>query len=168
MNYLDIIIIIFLFFAAISGFRKGLIHQLAILTALILGIFLAVKFSKLISPFIQTNFVPSENTSKIIAFVIIFISVLISIHLLGNFLEKLFDEVELGLFNKITGCIFGILKMSFIISVFMVMLKFSIVNFNWPNKKDTESSYLYRPIESFAPLLFPYLKLNKNSQHLNN
>ena len=48
MNYLDIIIAILLIIAIVSGYRKGFIHQLASLAALILGIFLAVKFSKLI------------------------------------------------------------------------------------------------------------------------
>jgi membrane protein required for colicin V production len=45
MNYIDIIIGIVLIVSAISGFRKGLIVEVASLAALILGIWGAIHFS---------------------------------------------------------------------------------------------------------------------------
>ncbi len=163
MNYLDWILLIIFLISAIKGYCKGLIHQLSSLIAFILGIYLAVRFSKLISPFIQIHLMKSENTSKIIAFFIVFIVVMILVHMLGKFLEKIFEGIELSHLNKITGSIFYVIKIAFIISIFMVLLKFSIIHLNWPNAKDTDKSYLYKPIESVAPSIFPYLKLeNKN------
>jgi membrane protein required for colicin V production len=158
MNYLDIILAILIVISAISGFSKGFVHQLASLAALILGIFLAVKFSKLIAPFINAHVTSSENASKIIAFVLIFIVVIILVQLLGKFLEKVLEEVELGIINKLAGLAFGVIKMLFIVSALMIFLQFSIIKFNWPSQKLRDGSFLYKPVESVAPALFPYLK----------
>jgi membrane protein required for colicin V production len=168
MNYLDIIIIIILIISAIKGYRKGFIHQFVFLAALILGLFIAVKFTKFISPFVQSHFIESANTSKIASFLLLFILVIIGIHWLGKYLEKTFDEVELGHFNKIVGLLFSIAKMTFIISVIMVLLKFSIINLNWPKQKDIDNSFTYKPIESVAPAIFPYLKFNSGNRSSSN
>jgi membrane protein required for colicin V production len=166
MNYLDIIIVLLLVISAVSGYRKGFIHQLASLVAIILGIFLAVKFGKLLWPFVQTHFISSENISKIVSFISIFIIVLILIYLLGRFLEKIFEEIELALINKLAGSVFSIIKMAFILSVIMVLLNISIIKLNWPKAESIEKSYLYKPIESVAPAIFPYLKFEKNNTDL--
>jgi membrane protein required for colicin V production len=158
MNYLDIILAILIVLSAVSGFTKGFVHQLASLAALILGIFLAVKFSKVIAPFINAHLTSSENASKIIAFVLIFLVVMILVHLLGKFLEKVLEEVELGLINKIAGLVFGVIKMLFVVSALMIFLQFSIIKFNWPKQETREGSFLYKPVASVAPALFPYLK----------
>jgi membrane protein required for colicin V production len=164
MNYLDLIIACLIIIAAITGFNKGFIHQLASLTALILGIFLAVKFSKWISPFILDHFTSSVNVAKITAFIVIFILVMIVVHLLGRLLEKSFEEVELGLLNKLAGMVFSVIKMIFVLSCLMILIKLSIIRFNWPKEQDTEKSYLYKPVESVAPFIFPYLNLNDDRQ----
>jgi membrane protein required for colicin V production len=163
MNYLDLIILIILFISGIKGYRKGFIHQFVFLAALILGIFIAVKFTKLVSPYIQSHFIESVNTSKITAFIVLFVLVIICIHWLGKYLEKTFEEVELGHLNKIVGILFAISKTIFLISVFMVLLRFSIINLNWPSTRDIDESFSYKPIESVAPAVFPYLKLSKDN-----
>ena len=56
MNYIDIILVLLLIFSAISGFRKGLIVELASLAALILGIWGAIEFSDITSEFLVENF----------------------------------------------------------------------------------------------------------------
>ena len=168
MNYLDVIIAILFIIAIVSGYRKGFIHQLASLAALILGIFLAVKFSKLISPFLQEHFTSSANVAKVLAFVAVFVIVMILVHLLGRFLEKTFDEIELGPLNKIVGSVFSVIKMLLIISSIMILLKLSIIKFNWPNQIDREKSYLYKPVESIVPAIFPYFQhSSETSSNLN-
>lgn len=164
MNYLDWIIIIILLISAIKGYRKGLIYQLTSLAALVLGIYIAVKFSKWVSPFIQLHFVLSANFSKVIAFLFLFILVIILVNMLGRFLEKIFKGIELTNLNKITGSIFYITKITFLISIVMLLLRFSIINFNWPNTETIDKSYLYKPIESVAPSVFPYLKINQETK----
>jgi len=164
MNYLDLIIAAILIISAITGFNKGFIHQLASLTALILGIFLAVKFSKWVAPFILGHFTSSVNAAKISAFITIFVLVIIAVHLLGRLLEKSFEEVELGHLNKLAGSVFSVAKMVFILSALMILIKLSIIRFNWPKEQDIEKSYLYKPVESVAPFVFPFLNFSDDNK----
>jgi membrane protein required for colicin V production len=165
MNYLDFIIGALVIISAITGYRKGLIHQLASLAALILGIYIAVKFSKLFAPFVLDHFTTSENTAKVIAFIALFILVVIGILLLGKFLHKTFEDVELGLINKIGGSVFSVAKLVFILSAIMVLLRLSIIHLHWPNIKDIEKSALYKPVEAMAPAIFPYLKMEDEQKN---
>lgn len=165
MNYLDIIIGILIILAAIHGYRKGFIHQLASLAALVLGIYLAVKFSQAIAPFIQSHFTSSQNTAKIISFLVIFIIVILLVHLLGKFLEKTFEEIELAPLNKIAGSIFSIAKAVFILSIILVLIRLTVISTSWPKTEDREKSYLYKPIESVAPFIFPYFKQSGESKN---
>ena len=73
MNYIDLVFGIILIIAAIQGFRKGFIVELASLAALVLGIWGAIKFSDWTAGFIsRTTSFHSDHLSTI-AFVITFI-----------------------------------------------------------------------------------------------
>ena len=45
MNYIDIVILLFLLYGAFRGFSKGLIIEVATLAGLILGVFIAIRYS---------------------------------------------------------------------------------------------------------------------------
>ena len=89
---------------------------------------------------------------------------MIAVHFLGKLLEKSFEEVELGLLNKLAGTIFSVVKMIFVLSCLMILIKLSIFKFNWPKEQDIEKSYLYKPVESVAPFIFPYLNLKEENK----
>ena len=55
MNYIDIVLSILLVLSAISGFKKGLVVELASLAALVLGIWGAFEFSYITSEFLVEN-----------------------------------------------------------------------------------------------------------------
>ena len=48
MNYIDIVILLFLLYGAFRGFSKGLIIEVATLAGLILGVFIAIRYSPLL------------------------------------------------------------------------------------------------------------------------
>jgi membrane protein required for colicin V production len=88
MNYIDIIIGIILLFAAIGGFRKGLISELASLAALILGIWGAIEFSYITSDFLTENFNLETDYLNIISFIVTFIVIVILVQYCGQFGEQ--------------------------------------------------------------------------------
>lgn len=163
MNYLDFLLIIIVVISAVAGYNKGFIRQLASLAALVLGVFVAVKIGGFVYPYINKHLISSINISKVVSFILIFLVVSIGIHLFGKFLEKTFDEVELGHLNKLTGMLFSVAKSVFIISILMVLLRFSVIHLKWPKEADIEKSYFYKPCESLAPSLFPFFEINKEN-----
>ena len=58
-----------------------------------------------------------QNTIQIVAFIITFILVVIGISLLAKFLTKMANLASLGIVNKVTGGVFGLLKTILILSI---------------------------------------------------
>lgn len=159
MNYIDLVLGIILIVAAIQGFRKGFIVELASLAALVLGIWGAIKFSDWTADFITdtTNY-HSEHLSTI-AFVVTFIAIVILIHILGKVLDNAVNAVALGFLNRLAGIIFGVLKAAVILSIFLLL--FDTIDENvhiLPSKQKTESK-VYLPMKQLVPTLFPFIKL---------
>jgi membrane protein required for colicin V production len=156
MNYLDIIFAFLIIVSAVDGFRKGLIHQLASLASLILGVYIAVKFSTLSAPFMQQFFSFSENTALIVSFVVLFIAVAIGVYFIGRSIEGFFEDIELGPINKLTGLVFGIAKTIIILSIVIFLLRLVPFTRNWPSDTSRQKSFLFEKVESVAPAIYPY------------
>jgi membrane protein required for colicin V production len=94
MNILDIIFLVPLLFALYRGFKKGMIHMIASLLALVLGIVGAVKFRPLFASLLDSVFNIDPSHMNVIAFAVAFVSIVIVVHLLAFFVEKLIKAVE--------------------------------------------------------------------------
>lgn len=159
MNYIDIIIIILLIFAAISGFSKGLIAELVSLAALILGIWGAIRFSGITSEFLIDNFNVGTEHLKIISFIVTFVVIVILVHIVGNVIHKMVETVMLGPVNKLAGMVFGVLKSALILSVILVIFDKIDSDVEIISPETKAKSKLYGPIHHFAPSVFPIVDI---------
>jgi membrane protein required for colicin V production len=159
MNYIDLVLAIILIIAAIQGFRKGFVIELASLAALVLGIWGAIKFSDWTASFITdtTNY-RSEHLSTI-AFVVTFIGIVILVHILGKMLDNVVKAVALGFLNRLAGIIFGMLKTAVILSIFLLLFETVDENVHILPSKQKSESKLYPPMKQLVPTLFPFIKL---------
>ena len=160
MNYFDIVFIILFLWSAYKGFTKGFIIQLASLAALILGVWGSIKFSGYTAGLLQDKVDVSSQLIETLALAITFIVIVVAVFFLGKILDKIIS-VTLGIFNRLAGVLFALLKTAFIISV--LLLVFNTINdkINIVSEEKTEQSLLYKPLSGFAPLIFPYLKRHK-------
>jgi membrane protein required for colicin V production len=154
----DIIFLIIFIWAAFKGFSKGLIYQLASLTALVLGIFGAVKLSELLTQVLISKFNMSGEYLPLISFALIFIVIIILVHLLGKILEKIVDAIALGFVNRLTGAVFNSIKAAFIISILLVFLNTINAQSRFLPQDQINNSIMYKPLSKLAPAIFPYLK----------
>jgi len=157
MNYIDIILVLLLIFSAISGFRKGLIVELASLAALILGIWGAIEFSDITSEFLVENFNWEPEYLNIISFIITFVVIVILVHIVGNVVNKLVETVMLGFINKLAGLVFGILRAALVLSIILVVFDKIDEDVEILSGKAKANSRLYEPIRNFAPSIFPFI-----------
>lgn len=157
MNYIDIILLILLVFAAINGFRKGFIEELAGLIALILGIWAALQFSGLVASLIAENFNYQSKYLPVIAFVVTFIIVLILVNIIGGIASNIIKAVQLGFLNKLAGFVFGIIKGALVLSVFLVVFNKLDQDVHLISKDAKANSRMFVPIKNFAPSIFPFL-----------
>lgn len=155
MNTFDIIIATLLLFGFVRGLFKGLFVEVASLVALIGGVYGAMHFSHFVGNFLKTKLDWNENYISLSAFAITFVGIVVVVALAGKLLTKIADFAALGIVNKILGGVFGLLKITLILSV--VLSFFMKMNNALPfvSKEQMKSSLLIKPITGFAPMLFP-------------
>jgi membrane protein required for colicin V production len=158
MNYLDLILAVPLIWAIYQGFTKGLIFSAASLLALILGVIGAIHFSGITSVFVDSWLHPEDRYLKLISFSLTFVIIVIAVHLLAFFIDKIIKAVALGIINRLAGIIFNLIKMAFILSVVLSLINYINRFSGFIEEKEIEESILYRPVSSFAPAIFPYLR----------
>lgn len=157
MNYIDVVLGLLLVFSAISGFRKGLVVELASLAALVLGIWGAIEFSYVTSDFLVENFDLQTKYLNIISFILTFVVIVILVHIIGNVVNKLVETVMLGFINKLAGLAFGILRAALILSIILVVFDKIDEDVQILSPEAKSESRLYDPIRNFAPSIFPFI-----------
>jgi len=158
MSFLDIVLGVLLAYSIFKGIRNGLFVELASLISLILGVYVAIKFSFLakamLSGFVHWN----PKTIQIVAFIITFLIVVVGISLLAKFLTSVTNFAQLGVLNKLGGGFFRLLKTILILSIFLNL--FEKINFNnaFAKKETLDKSLFYRPIQKTAGFIYPSIE----------
>jgi membrane protein required for colicin V production len=158
MNYLDIIFLVPLLFALYRGFKKGIIHMVASLAALVLGIAGAIRLRPHFASMLDAMFDISNDYINVIAFSVAFVAIVLVVHLAAYVVERLIKAVALNFVNRLLGMGFGLLVTAFVLS--MILWPVNQINAEKQIIKPEriENSLLYKPLSAFAPAVFPYLK----------
>lgn len=157
MAVIDIILGALILFGVVRGLMKGLFVEVASLVALIAGIYGAIHFSNFAAEFLIEHVDWNEKTINITAFAITFVIIVLAISLAGKALTKLANFAALGFLNKLLGAVFGGLKIALILSI--VLMVFAKLNKTIPfvSEDEIESSVLYEPVKTLAPMILPIL-----------
>lgn len=106
MNWLDIVIIVVVVVSSFLGLRIGIIKAVLSLAGLIVGIILAGRYYIPLSE--QLSFIPQTDVTKVVAFAIILIGVMVIASVLARLLKWAVSAVMLGWVNYLGGAIFGL------------------------------------------------------------
>ncbi|MCB0430760.1 MAG: CvpA family protein [Flavobacteriales bacterium] len=163
MNWLDLVLIIPLLWAGYRGFTKGLLISLATFMALFLGIVAAIRLSDFVAGYLTEWWDIKPDWLNLIAFSCTFLLVVIGVHLFARLLEKMVKWTGLGWANKLTGALFGLMKMGFILS--LLLMCFQTVNSATKLlDEDLQSqSLLFKPVRAIAPIILPKIEDNRIS-----
>ena len=128
---------------------------LASLLALILGVYGAIVFSNLTQGILTSNFQIDNKYIPIISFATTFIAIVIAVHFLGKVLEKSINMIALGLFNKLLGAVFGLLKVALLLSALIFVFEGLDKQFSLIPQDAKSKSVLYRPMSKLIPAIVP-------------
>lgn len=158
MSFLDIVLGVILVIGIFKGIRNGLFVELASLISLILGIYIAIKFSSLAKAMLSGVVHWNPKTIQIVAFIITFLIVVVGISLLAKFLTSVANFAQLGVINNFGGGFFRLLKTILILSIFLNL--FEKINFNntFAKKETLDKSLFYRPIQTSAGFIYPSIE----------
>lgn len=164
MGVIDIVLGALILFGLVRGFMKGLFVEVASLVALVAGVYGAIHFSNFAAEFLQTKTEWNEKTINITAFAITFVVIVLAIGLAGKALTKLADFAALGIINKLTGGVFGALKIALILSVLLNIFDRLNNTITFMDDDTKQNSALYKPVKSLVPMIFPNLLNPKEGQ----
>lgn len=147
---LDIIYAIILLLAMIHGYRKGMIHSIVSLLALIVGLLAAVRFSELAAVYIDKWFNISGKYLPLIAFIAVFIGLYLLFRLLEKALEGFFKLIKLNFVNQIIGALIWGLVWTMLFSTILFYLN----NMGLFSDELKSDSVTYEKIAPIAPDTF--------------
>lgn len=135
-----------------------MIHMIASLAALVLGIVGAIKLRPVFASALDSVFTISPEYVNVIAFAVAFVSIVIVVNLVAFLVEKLVKAVALSFVNRVLGMAFGLLVTAFVLS--MILWPINEVNAQKQMIKPEriEGSLLYKPLSKIAPAIFGNLK----------
>lgn len=158
MSYIDIIIFLFLLYGAIRGFFKGFVIEVATLLGLVLGVYLAMKYSVYTENILRDFLNLSEGYLHPVGWGITFLLVAIVIYLLGKMLTGLVAVVSLGLVNKLAGMMLGIAKYFVIVCILLMIINSLDETFHLMSLESKEKSIFYRPFLNFATSIYDNIR----------
>lgn len=158
MSFFDIIIGGLLCYSLFKGIQNGLFVELASLLSLILGIYIALKFSDILKNILSGWFHWNPYTIQIFAFILTFIIVVIVVYILAKFLTTIASLAFLGWINSLGGGIFRVLKTILIISIFLTLFQKLNYNNHLAKKETLDKSFFFNPIQKIAGFIFPSIE----------
>jgi membrane protein required for colicin V production len=150
----DIVVLILLGIAAVTGFFKGLITMLTSLVAILLGAWLTMKFSYITGGFLQSHFNFDGQYITVASFVVTFLIVVVGVHLLGRTIGSLVKAIALGWADKILGVVFSVLRCAFIVSAIVSALNSFAPTASLFSDEMKHDSVFFDKITPIAPFVF--------------
>jgi membrane protein required for colicin V production len=158
VNFLDIILIIPLGYAAWIGFKKGFIIEVFTLLALFVGLYAGIHFSEFVSTALKKSFSWESEYLPIVAFTLTFLGVGAMVYFAGKTLEKVIKFAMLSPLNKIGGLFFALLKGSYLVSVVLLLLSAYDKNNKFIPLETKNSSLLYNKLLKLSKYSIPGFK----------
>ena len=155
--WLDAVLAIPLLWMLYKGFTRGFIMEISRLIALLAGVYLAARFSTLLSQYIYKNTTITWEFLPIICFAVILIGVIVLVYFFGKVLEGAVKLVAMGWADKAAGAFFGLVRGAFLLSLLLLMMdRFSLLK-EFEDSDTAKNAYLFQPIRSIAPFVMPIL-----------
>jgi membrane protein required for colicin V production len=132
MNWLDIVVIVFLAISTITGLRKGLIKTIIPLVGIIIAVVLAGRFYGSVADWLST-WLHSPSQANIAGFAIIFVAVVIASLIIASLLSKFLSLLLLGWVDKLGGAILGLVMGGLVCGAILTI----ITKYNFPGMEGT-------------------------------
>lgn len=156
-NHWDIILFIPLLYGAWKGFRNGLIIELASVAALIAGVYVAANFSEYTAGRLKEWFDAEGTWLGYLSFIVTFCATVFGVYALAKVIEKAVNLVALKLVNKLSGLLFGGIKMLLILSIILNLLSWMDQHVPLLKKTDPQGSLMFETVMQTAPMVLPVL-----------
>lgn len=159
MATLDLFLCVFLCFGLIKGIKNGFFVELASLVSMLVGIFIAIKFSYLMKDFLESHYTGwNPKVIQVSAFALTFLLVIVAVSMLAKVFTSIANFTALGLFNKILGGVFGLLKTLLTLSILLNLFQKINATEVFLSKENQDKSLLFHPIREVSKAIYPAIE----------
>ncbi len=116
MNPFDMVVVVILVYFLIIGLLRGGIREITSIVALLGGFYIAYLGYEPFSVVFQV-FISREYIREIVAFIVLFGLVAVSVTLVGTLLRMFMKMVLLGMVDRLAGVLIGAVKAVIVVSV---------------------------------------------------
>ena len=147
LHTLDLLILVVLAFGLVRGFTTGVIRQIASLIGLVAAFLVGVRFMQPGGEMLTTSLGLAEGVSPLLAFVLLFAAVQLTLLGVVRFVEGVIGFLQLSAVNRVLGGLIGASKVALLLSLVFLALNF----FGYPGDKARKASLFYDPVASALP-----------------
>ena len=158
MSFIDIAFTALLGYALYTGLKNGLFVEIASFGSLIIGIFVAIKFSHLVRLALEDIIKINPKYIEIVAFAITFLLVVVGIYFLAKIFTSIASFAFLGWLNKLGGAVFSLLKTILMLSVVITLFQKININHMLVKEETLNNSVFYHPIQAVSKFMYPTLE----------
>lgn len=156
-NIVDIILLLILAAALLSGGYKGAIKQIASLCGVVFGIIAGRLYYEELGRWLANIFNMPSYLHAWLPFLAIFLLVLIACVAAGSMINAVVEAAGVGWFNRLCGAAIAAVKWVLLLSIILNIVEFFEIVDKTRYYKEKKESALYRPLLQAAPTLFPYI-----------
>lgn len=150
MNILDIIILIPIAYGLVRGLIKGFVHELTSLVAIVAGVLGAKLWAAGLALKLAEMLTLEPKYAQPLSYVLLFVAIALSLHLIGKLFEKILKAISLGGINKVLGALFGAIKLALLVSIIFNCVEFVDSKAKFIKKEIKENSVCYKPVIHLA------------------
>jgi membrane protein required for colicin V production len=161
---IDIIFIVILGYGILRGLFKGFIVEAITLFGLLVGLWIAGRYSASAATYLSNFLDISSRFSILVAFLLIAILTVLIFSLSAHLLKNIVKLVLLGWLDKLLGMLFGFCKYLFVLSLFANILCWIEPRFPVLKEETRQTSKLFEPVRKVVPALMPYVSFEKIKQ----
>jgi membrane protein required for colicin V production len=129
MHWVDIIVFVVIGFSVLIGLFRGLVKEAISLATWVLGIWVGLTFSPNVAQLLPFK-VGDQTVQMVIAFVVIFLALLVAGGIINYLMGQLVDKTGLSGTDRTMGLVFGFMRGVLIVSVMVLLATLT----NMPNE----------------------------------
>ncbi|MBQ4508506.1 MAG: CvpA family protein [Paludibacteraceae bacterium] len=152
--WLDIIILLPVFWGLVRGLMQGLISEVMAILAIILGCLGAYWWAGRCAAWLHAQWAWQPAVCNAVAYALIFIAIAVALTVLANLLSRLFKAINLGGINRLCGGLFGMAKWALVVLVVLFCVNQLDSFFHFMPDSLKSSSLFYQPAVDLANRLW--------------
>ncbi|HVU58339.1 MAG TPA: CvpA family protein [Puia sp.] len=147
--WIDVLFLVLLLVAVFKGLRQGFIIAIVSALAFVVGLAAAMKLSATVAGYLKAHTTLSGRWLPVLAFVLVFIAVVLLIRWIGRLMEAAVDLTMMGWLNKLAG----VLLYAAVYTIILSVLLFYIVQLRLVSGSTLASSITYPFIRPWGPVV---------------